>query len=1016
MRKDMIKYSPGMRVIIRDEEWLVKKADNNSIGGQTLIVTGLSRLVKDKEAIFISELETIQAIDPEKTKLIPDTSSSFIKSRLHMESLLRRKSPTDNKLHIGHKAAMNTLDYQLEPAVLALEKPRQRILIADAVGLGKTLEAGILMSELIHRGKGKRILVLTVKSMMTQFQKEMWNRFSIHLERLDSQGIQRIRSTIPSNYNPFYYYDKVIISIDTLKQQSEYRNYLENAWWDIIVIDEAHNVAQRGSNNQSSQRAKLAKLLSDRSDTLIMLSATPHDGKPESFASLMNMLDPTAIADPSEYSKEDIKGLFIRRFKKDIQNQVEGSFKEREIYKEIEPASYKEEQAFDYFTSVEFKTGDANRKNGDLFKTTLEKSLFSSPKACIKTIENRIKTLSKKLKDQELAKVYSEIGVDLDNEEHVFININRDKSIDSSEQLEINDIPSTKYFDRNIFKDEESDDKYRYEDDIQHDIKVLKTLKEKLEEIQPKEFSRYKKLIELLKSKDYGWNIKDTKDRLVIFTERVETLKFLEENLKKDLKLKDNQIAVMYGQMGDIEQQKIVDDFGKEKSKLRVLVASDVASEGINLHYLSHRMIHFDIPWSLMVFQQRNGRIDRYGQEETPDIRYLITESENSKIKGDTRILNVLIEKEDEAIKNIGDPSLLINEYDKENEEKFVAKAMEENISAEEFENSLFSNTNMDFNPLELMLSGMDTIEESSTKKENKEDLITLFSDYNYLKSALDHFNTKEEIEFEVLKKTEGLKITIDKELEKRLKTLMPMESIPKNGKLELSTNIEIIQEKIKESRQLEKTWPEMQYLWQMHPIIQWVNDKSSTMFERQEAPVLGLSNVLNKGETIFILSGLIPNRKSHPTINHWFGVVFNNDKLVEIISMDEVLKKVKLKNTEYPNTNKLTKDNCENISKLLPRAIQSARLQMENKLREFEAENKPKLQNHLDELKQLKGRHIEQLQFEEVNTTAKERKILEKQHSIDKTFNDFEKWIKDTMTLDNNPYIQVISVLVEVE
>jgi len=105
---------------------------------------------------------------------------------------------------------MDLMPYQLDPSKLALQRPRQRILIADTVGLGKTLEAGILMSELIARGKGKRILVDIVKSMMTQFQKEMWNRFTIPLVRLDSSKIQKIRASLPSNYNPFFYYEKCV--------------------------------------------------------------------------------------------------------------------------------------------------------------------------------------------------------------------------------------------------------------------------------------------------------------------------------------------------------------------------------------------------------------------------------------------------------------------------------------------------------------------------------------------------------------------------------------------------------------------------------------------------------------------------------------------------------------------------------------------------------------------------------------------------------------------------------------
>lgn len=292
--------APGARVVIRDAEWLVRKVDATSTGGYAIHTVGMSELVKNREAIFLSELERdITVMDPAETKLVPDPSPHFRNALLYIESLLRQTPPTDppseEKIYIGHRAAMDLVGYQLDPAIQALKQPRQRLLIADAVGLGKTLEAGILLAELIRRGRGKRLLVLTLKRLLTQFQKALWARFAIPLVRLDSIGIQRVRQQIPSNHHPFYYFDRAIISIDTLKQDSAYRPFIENCHWDIIVIDEAHNVAERGS---SSLRAKLARLLASRSDTLIMLSATPYDGRKASSASLMNMLNPTAIANP----------------------------------------------------------------------------------------------------------------------------------------------------------------------------------------------------------------------------------------------------------------------------------------------------------------------------------------------------------------------------------------------------------------------------------------------------------------------------------------------------------------------------------------------------------------------------------------------------------------------------------------------------------------------------------------------------------------------------------------------
>ena len=163
---EMVDFAPGMRTIIRDEEWMIKKIETNNLGNKTLYCVGISPLVKDREASFLTDLEQIQVVNPAEVKLVADYSPFYKRALLYLESQWRQQISTDFNLHIGHRAAMDLMPYQLDPAKLSLQRPRQRILIADTVGLGKTLEAGILMSELIARGKGKRILVVTVKTVV----------------------------------------------------------------------------------------------------------------------------------------------------------------------------------------------------------------------------------------------------------------------------------------------------------------------------------------------------------------------------------------------------------------------------------------------------------------------------------------------------------------------------------------------------------------------------------------------------------------------------------------------------------------------------------------------------------------------------------------------------------------------------------------------------------------------------------------------------------------------------------
>ena len=864
---------------------------------------------------------------------------------LYMESLLRRKPPTDANLYLGHQAAMDPVPYQLDPAIQALEQPRQRILIADAVGLGKTLACGILLSELIRRGRGKRILVLAVKSMLTQFQKEMWSRFTIPLVRLDSVGINRVRSRIPTNHNPFYYYDRAIISIDTLKQDTEYRTHLENAYWDIIVIDEAHNVAERGKG--SSQRAKLAKLLSDRSDTLIMLSATPHDGRAQSFASLMNMLDPTAIADPDNYGPEDIKGLFIRRFKKDIQDQVQTAFKQREIRTAYCNASPVEEQAFNAFTQLKFAKIDQRKGAEQLFKTTLEKALFSSPAACLDTIKNRVRRL--------------------------------EKETDAA---------------------------------TQEDVESLKAFAMEVATITPTDFSKYQKLLAVIRDRTDGfnWSGKATDDRLVIFTERIETLKFLQEHLPKDLGLKDREVAVLYGSMGDVEQQKIVEDFGKEEAPVRLLIASDVASEGINLHYLSHRLIHFDIPWSLMVFQQRNGRVDRYGQEKTPYLFYLVNRSENPKIKGDMRILELLIQKDEEAVRNIGDPAALMGVYDIDAEEQITAEAIENGMNPDDFEQSLSAKKAV-FDPLALLMgTNVPPATGTTGTGEKTRSMPSLYDgDYHYLKDALDHLRQAESLQVDLNDVEQQIELVAGQDLKRRLRYTLPREIWPEHDTFILSADRDVIQQEIRRSRKDENAWPRIHYLWQQNPVVEWINDKVVAAFGRHEAPVLSLSEALQPAETVFVLSALIPNRKGQPLLHHWLGVAFEKDVFQRIEPFEQLLAHTGLGKRRFPNKGGALP--VEPLRALLPEAVQQVKAFMTKERTIFENAINEKLEKHLQALEQLRGKQHHQLElfYQEKKQLSKKD---QKRREIDRKFDEFINWVEDTMTTEDNPFIQVIAVL----
>lgn len=947
-------FAPGMRVVIRDEEWLLRRVDPAADGGYLLTCDGISELVSGQEALFLTELEEkIDILDPAQTTLIADISDKYNAAILYLESQRRRNIANDELIHLGQRSVMNLVPYQLDPTLQALRQPRCRILIADAVGLGKTLEAGILATELIVRGRGKRILVVTQKSMLTQFQKEWWSRFTIPLVRLDSLGLARVRNRIPANHNPFNYFDRSIISMDTLKNNLEYRNYLGNAWWDIIVIDECHNVAARAAETGLSRRARLARLLSRRSDTLILLSATPHDGSARSFASLMSLLDPTAISNPDDYTPDDFKnkGLVVRRFKKDIKDQVSADFQERETIQLRQSASLAEEAAYRAMLAIPFtQNGQYNPgKPAELQRVGMQKGLFSSPAAALDSTKKRIALIGSQPNPDET-----------------------------------------------------------------QEIEALQAFARALEQIDATHFSKYQRLRTHLCSPTTRWQPDHADDRLVIFSERIETLHWLHQQLGRDLGLKDKQLALMHGTLSDTEQQEIVERFGRLDDPLRVLLCSDVAAEGLNLHYFCHRLVHFDLPWSLMVFQQRNGRVDRYGQKHQPQIVYLFTETSVDKIKGDLRILEILQAKDEQANKNLGDPASFLKVFDPEKEVEKVGDFMAAGLSPDQVENRLdaaVSEENEGDWLLELF-GGANT-EAAAGPTCSLEQInapVSLFpGDYFFAKTAFQTLSKAQEIaQWSTDDEQQLLTLTAPKDLQERLRQL-PREVIDADHRYHLCAHPERIAEAIETARQAkaeEATWPQLHYLWPQHPVMEWLLDRVLTQFGRHRAPAIQ-NPFLALGEQAFILMGLIPNRRGQPLLVDWQVVTRQSDGLMALESYEHFIDRARLKADALPNRGESFDTSALQAS--LPAAVALMREHMIERQIAFAAGMKARLAGTLAELKALQGRQEQQLELRLQNQAQREQRGRE----IRQVFDEYRQWVEDTMTTEPQPYIRVLAALV---
>ncbi|WP_225220238.1 DISARM system SNF2-like helicase DrmD [Oerskovia merdavium] len=538
------------------------------------------------------------------------------------------------------RSGANVEAYQLEPLRRALQAPRTNLLLADDVGLGKTIEAGLVVQELLLRHRARSVIIVCPPSLALKWQDEMREKFGLEFEIVNSDLMARVRRSHGLNANPFRLFPRVIVSMAWLpgvRAQRLFReatsgvgavNSAKRYAFDVLVVDEAHHVAPSSPSTigkargyaVDSQRTTAVRDLARLCEHRLFLSATPHNGHSESFTALLEMIDNRRFSRGATVDDTALKEVTVRRLKGDI---VAKNFKPREISTiPFEPAQ-DEQQMFDLLDGLLTKSARANgmKASGDIVAMLLKKRFLSSPYAFGTTLANY------------RAAQFS-AGSDLEEDDYYAEVLGSEASDEEEGALEHPEFTTL-----------------RRERTSTHDPLVSATT----EEIdclvtwgtgyRPKADSRLKALIDWLTAicRPSGeWS----NERVVIFTEYADTLDWIVENLRQR-GYDESRLATIQGSTDTETREVTRARFNADPSKepLRVLVATDAAGEGIDLQAHCHRLVNFDVPFNPSRLEQRIGRIDRYGQTQNPQVVQFVPESTSSTFGADMHFMEYIARK-----------------------------------------------------------------------------------------------------------------------------------------------------------------------------------------------------------------------------------------------------------------------------------------------------------------------------------------------------------------------------------
>lgn len=606
---------PGQLVEVRRRQWVVAEVDSSKLGSVQQHAVTLASI--DEDALG-EELQVIWEIEPgahviERAGLPAITGQDDSDTLEAFLDAVRWGAATNADrgfLQAPFRSGVTLEDFQLDPLVRAIDMARVNLLIADDVGLGKTIEAGLVIQEMLLRHRARTVLIVCPASLQEKWRLEMAEKFGLEFRIVDSTYIKEMRRERGIHANPWNSFPRLITSMDWAKAGEGLRafrdilpahaNYPRK--FDLLVVDEAHNVAPAAGAQYAleSQRTRLIRTIAPHFQHHLFLTATPHNGYTESFTSLLELLDDQRFARNILPDEKQLAQVMIRRLKSEITDKdgqliyaprklealgVDYTAKEREIHHKL--------QAF--CASREVADAELGGVTGVSFiNQLLKKRLFSSPAAFASTLAKHIATLESGavrkdrggLSDRILLKAIQRAEEDYAN----------DADVETAQQEAV----------------EEATRHSRPLNDVERVL--LDELRQWSQQAMHQTDSKAKAVLawidSYLKTKG-NWNGK----RVILFTEYRTTLDWLQRVLATH-DLGGDRLMTLHGGMDydDREMVKAAFQAAPDVSPVRILLATDAASEGIDLQNHCNYLIHLEIPYNPNVMEQRNGRIDRHGQ------------------------------------------------------------------------------------------------------------------------------------------------------------------------------------------------------------------------------------------------------------------------------------------------------------------------------------------------------------------------------------------------------------------